>query len=68
MVPAGTSIKSVAEFVCELTAVIVGIVIAIQLVPFQTFSSLLVVLKYKSPAVSASPSLSTVGSDALAPR
>ena len=36
--------------------------------PVYTRSTLFVVLKYKSPAVSASPSLSTVGSLDLAPK
>jgi hypothetical protein len=35
--------------------------------PVYTRSTLFVVLKYKSPAVSASPSLSTVGSLDFAP-
>jgi hypothetical protein len=36
--------------------------------PLYTRSTLFVVLKYKSPAVKASPSLSTVGSLDLAPK
>jgi len=36
--------------------------------PVYTRSTLFVVLKYKSPAVKASPSLSTVGSLAFAPK
>ena len=36
--------------------------------PLYTFNSFELVLKYKSPAVSASPSLSTVGSLDFAPK
>lgn len=41
---------------------------ACHVLPLYTRSSLAVVLKYWSPTVSASPSLSTVGSLDLAPR
>jgi hypothetical protein len=39
-----------------------------QAEPVYTRSTSFVVLKYKSPAVNASPSLSTVGSELFAPR
>ena len=39
-----------------------------QALPLYTFISPDVVLKYNAPVISASPSLSSVGSDALAPR
>lgn len=39
-----------------------------QALPLYTFISPDVVLKYRAPVIKASPSLSNVGSDALAPR
>ena len=39
-----------------------------QAVPVHTCSLLPTVLKYKAPVISASPSLSTVGAEPLAPK
>lgn len=66
VVPVGISAEPVADVLDTNPSV--DITVTCQDVPLYILVSLLVVLKYQSPAVTASPLLSTVGLDDCAPR